>query len=259
VSAGSTEVGRELARRWEVSTDEIGEPLGSGDGWVICAAGHRHWGRHGAAGVFITDGTRVVLQHRAVWTHQGDTWGVPGGARDNGESALNAAMREANEEAGLLPRQIRPVGLYLVDHGGWSYTTVVARPIGQWEPRTANAESVSVEWVDLVDVPSLPLHAGLAGAWPDLLDPPAQLHILVPDLLRGHPVLAQIAQQGVRSSALPSSMDAGRLQAMLPAVHLFGDLTQAAAAAARYAEGGQVLIVDDAGALEWLGETAEGR
>ena len=33
--------------------------------------------------------------------HNGDTWGIPGGARDSHESALEAALRESNEEIGI--------------------------------------------------------------------------------------------------------------------------------------------------------------
>ena len=41
------------------------------------------------------------MQHRASWTNEGDSWGVPGGARDSHEDASAAALREAHEEAGL--------------------------------------------------------------------------------------------------------------------------------------------------------------
>ena len=53
------------------------------------------------------DGTpAVLLQHRAVWSHQGGTWGLPGGARDSHESPEETAVREAHEEAGLLAEQL---------------------------------------------------------------------------------------------------------------------------------------------------------
>ena len=96
---------------------------GDGDGWVRCSAGHRHWGRHGAAGLLLRDRgdglDRVVLQHRAWWSHQGGTWGVPGGARDSAETAVAAALRETAEEAGISPASVRPTGLLVDDHGGW--------------------------------------------------------------------------------------------------------------------------------------------
>ena len=80
-------------------------PLGAprhpspGDGWVECACGRRHWGLHGAAGLLLARrspagrGWDVVLQHRALWSDQGGTWGIPGGARAPGESAVDAALR----------------------------------------------------------------------------------------------------------------------------------------------------------------------
>ena len=78
-----------------------------GDGWTRCAGGHRHWGRYGAAGLLLAApsaaGPAVLLQHRAVWSHHGDTWGVPGGARGRAESSTEAALREAAEETGLAP------------------------------------------------------------------------------------------------------------------------------------------------------------
>ena len=70
-----------------------------------------YWGRHGAAGLLLRaprpDGTpAVLLQHRAPWSHQGGTWGLPGGARDSHETAEQAAVREAHEEAGLPGEQL---------------------------------------------------------------------------------------------------------------------------------------------------------
>ena len=53
-----------------------------GDGWVEIGDGRRFWGRFGAAGLLLRDPDgRVLLQHRATWSHFGDTWGLPGGAR----------------------------------------------------------------------------------------------------------------------------------------------------------------------------------
>src|SRR3954465_11452407 len=58
-----------------------------GDGWRRCDRGHVHWGRYGAAGLLVVaPGPQVLLQHRAPWSHGGDTWGVPGGARRRGEA-----------------------------------------------------------------------------------------------------------------------------------------------------------------------------
>ena len=141
---------------------------GDGNGWARCDLGHRHWGRYGAAGVLITDGSRVMLQHRAVWTHEGGTWAVPGGARDSHEDAVTAALREAAEEAALDPARVRPFGEWVDDHGRWSYTTVVAAALGELEPRAANPESIEIRWWPIDAVARLALHTGFAAAWPRL-------------------------------------------------------------------------------------------
>lgn len=145
-----------------------------GDGWVECRCGRRHWGLHGAAGVllFRTDGsgraTDVVLQHRAPWSDQGGTWGVPGGALDPTESAVEGAVREAEEEAGLDGRALEVVGAHVLEHPDWSYTTVVARATGTQDPRPTDPESVDVRWVAVDDVATLDLLPAFADAWPDL-------------------------------------------------------------------------------------------
>lgn len=141
---------------------------GDGNGWVFCSHGHRHWGRFGAAGILITDGSRVVLQHRAQWTHEGGTWAVPGGARDSHEDAVATALREAVEETTLNPTQVTPFDQWIDEHGGWSYTTVLARTGYDVALAPANAESVAVQWWSMDRVAELPLHAGFAAAWPVL-------------------------------------------------------------------------------------------
>jgi 8-oxo-dGTP diphosphatase len=112
----------------------------------------------------------VVLQHRAPWTHDGGTWALPGGARDSHEDVVTAALREAAEEADLDPAAVAPMQEWVDDHGGWSYTTVVAQALVALEPRAANAESVEVRWWAIDEVGALPLHRGFASAWPTLRD-----------------------------------------------------------------------------------------
>ncbi|MEO6887166.1 MAG: NUDIX hydrolase [Jatrophihabitantaceae bacterium] len=141
---------------------------GDGNGWARCSASHLHWGRFGAAGILITDGSRVVLQHRAAWTHEGGTWAVPGGALDSHENAVTAAMREVQEETTVDPELLEPFAEWVDDHGGWSYTTVLARATGELAPAIANPESDAVQWWAFGEVDALRLHAGFAAAWPEL-------------------------------------------------------------------------------------------
>lgn len=128
----------------------------SGDSWVACRCGNRHWGRHGAAGLFLVRRdetgmfTDVVLQHRALWSHHGGTWGIPGGALNLGESAFEGAVREAQEEAGIAQHHVAELGQIVLDHPDWSYTTVIAQTLDPYAPISAtDAESLEVAWVPL--------------------------------------------------------------------------------------------------------------
>jgi 8-oxo-dGTP diphosphatase len=142
---------------------------GDGNGWVVCAEGHRHWGRHGAAGLLlrrrVEDRVEVLMQHRAPWTASGDTWGLPGGARDSHESARETALREAGEEAGVTAAAVRVLDELQDDHGGWHYVTVVAEAVERITV-VANEESLDLRWVAEADVDLLDLHPGFARTWP---------------------------------------------------------------------------------------------
>ena len=141
----------------------------SGDAWVEGPDGSRHWGRFGAAGLLvISPDATVLLQHRAAWSHFGGTWGVPGGARHRGESAVEAAVREAAEEAGVPAALLAVRFESVLDLGYWSYTTVVADAAVRFDPVISDPESIALRWVPLADVGSLPLHPAFAEAWPGL-------------------------------------------------------------------------------------------
>jgi 8-oxo-dGTP diphosphatase len=154
-------------RRRQPPLRKIAE-VGDGNGWVRCSLGHQHWGRFGAAGLLVTDGTRVLLQHRAAWTHEGDSWAVPGGARDSHEDPMTAAVRETREETSLDAALVTTIGEVLDDHGGWTYTTVVAHGPADLHVVPTNAESDEVAWWPLDEVIGLRLHGGFARMWPRL-------------------------------------------------------------------------------------------
>ena len=106
----------------------------------------------------------MLLQHRASWSHDGDTWGVPGGARDRDETADQGALRETVEETGLDVARLEVVDRHVAAHGGWSYTPLVARAPSRL-PTVADRESVELRWVRVEDVELLPLHGGFALSW----------------------------------------------------------------------------------------------
>lgn len=147
-----------------------------GNGWVDCRCGSRHWGLHGAAGVLLVVADEVLLQLRPGWAHQGGTWSIPGGARDSHETVVAAALREAQEETAISPGSVTVTGVHRQQHPDWRYDTVLATA-AQRPALTEHAESVELRWVPLADLPSMPLHAGLAGSLPDLTTEPLSLVI----------------------------------------------------------------------------------
>ena len=139
-----------------------------GDGWVQCKCGSKHWGIHGAAGLLLVRDGRILLQHRAPWVHNGDTWGIPGGARDSHETILEAALREANEEIGVAAHLVTPVKTYLDDHGDWSYHTVIATADIELQAYEMNDESMEVRWILFNEVGAHNLHPSFAKSWPKI-------------------------------------------------------------------------------------------
>ncbi len=141
-----------------------------GDGWVHCDCGAKHWGVNGAAGILLVDVEHDValLQLRAEWTHGGQTWGIPGGARDSHESAVQAAIRELEEELKITHDLVDVIhDVLLTDHGTWSYHTVIGL-LGSTAALEVNEESVEARWISIEEIHGFDLHPGLAEVWPEL-------------------------------------------------------------------------------------------
>lgn len=160
-----------------------------GDAWVVAADGRRYWGRFGAAGLLAHDPARgILLQHRVIWSDHGNTWGIPGGARHEGESAVDAAVRESNEEAAVPYDAVLPRYAYVIDRGGWTYTTIIADVVRPFEAEITDPESNALEWVASGEVAGFDLHPGFGASWPLLRplfgeDPAAAERLIAEGLL----------------------------------------------------------------------------
>ncbi|MFC9663049.1 NUDIX domain-containing protein [Nocardia sp. NPDC127606] len=176
---------------------------GDGDGWFKSPDGVKHWGKFGAAGLLLRaplpgGGSAVLLQHRAPWSHQGGTWALPGGARDSHESPEHAAVREAEEEAGITAAdlRVRAERLTMTAPSGWTYITVIAdadKPL----PTVANKESAELAWVPEDEVADLPLHPGFAAAWIELRAVPLRVRLDADaELAQALPRTVELPDQG---------------------------------------------------------------
>jgi 8-oxo-dGTP diphosphatase len=124
----------------------------------------------------LTDPTRtgVVLQHRSARVHQGNTWGLMGGAIERGEDPARAALREAREEAGVDAAGVTVLRTVLgLNHPEWSYTYVLAeadRPDNPDLPGGMTWEADRTMWIDIDAVSDLALHPVLGTDWPRIRD-----------------------------------------------------------------------------------------
>jgi 8-oxo-dGTP pyrophosphatase MutT (NUDIX family) len=136
--------------------------------------GRLHYGPYGAAGLVLANGEgEVLLARRSDYVHRGGTWAFPGGALEYGETDIDCAVREAEEELGINRESVVVGGTVPgLDHGSWRYTYVLAtvapeRPVVRFR---LNWETDEVAWVPLDRVHALSLHPDLATAWPTLRD-----------------------------------------------------------------------------------------
>ena len=138
----------------------------SGDGFVTLADGSRRWGLFGAAGVLVRHAgeeeaePHYFLARRSSYTHLGGTWAIPGGALDEGETPLEGALREFDEEIGvpLQQHQFEVVHEHEDDHGGWSYWTLVVDVPDRFDlPTSLTWETAEVRWVRASELATLEL------------------------------------------------------------------------------------------------------
>lgn len=104
----------------------------------------------------------VVHEGKILLTKREDfeTWILPSGGVEDGESLAQAAIRETKEETGFDVELTRLVGVYS-RLGSWSPGYMVlfaAKPIGG-EPKCQEGETIAVEWFAFDEIPE-PLSAG---------------------------------------------------------------------------------------------------
>ncbi|WP_350226935.1 hypothetical protein [Demequina sediminis] len=64
----------------------------------------------------------------------------------------------------------------------WTYTTVMADVIAEFDPVAADAESIALAWVPTDEVSGLALHPGFAAAWPALREALGVRPVIVVDV-----------------------------------------------------------------------------
>jgi 8-oxo-dGTP pyrophosphatase MutT (NUDIX family) len=103
-----------------------------------------------------------------LWSHNGGTWGLPGGALHQHEDPVTGALREAYEEAAVPAEHVDVLFTSVLDVGYWTYTTVAVLVTSPFDPVISDPESLELQWVPLGDMDRKELHPGFARSWPQL-------------------------------------------------------------------------------------------
>lgn len=116
-----------------------------------------------AAGCYFDCAGKILLLKRHVSRPQGETWGVPAGKLEPGETARQAVIREVFEEIGVdISDGVAEIGkLYVqLPHIGYIFHMFYRQLSSEPELSLGLAEHTEARWVTLKDALDLPLIAG---------------------------------------------------------------------------------------------------
>jgi 8-oxo-dGTP diphosphatase len=119
--------------------------------------GKKYWGRKGA-GIFFTDGKKVLLLKRSNKGDNGGKWGLPGGKVEEGETDIDAAIREAKEECGKVKGK-RFEKLEEKDHHHY-WTTFFFRVDEPFSCKLSD-EHTKWKWFEFEELKDIKLHPSL--------------------------------------------------------------------------------------------------
>lgn len=116
--------------------------------------GEKRWGKKGA-GIFFTDGKKVLILKRSEKGDNQGKWSLPGGKIEEGESAIDAAKREAKEECGKLKGQRFE---YSKEKDGlFEWTTFFFKIEKPFKCKLSD-EHTEYKWVKILDLENYDLH-----------------------------------------------------------------------------------------------------
>ena len=106
-------------------------------------------------------GNRVVLLIRRGGEPFAGSWALPGGFVDEGETAIQAAARELEEETGVKldsPDLLAEIGFYDTpsrDPRGWTVSVAFCVDLPTMPPAKADDDAAEVQWHRLDNLPPM--------------------------------------------------------------------------------------------------------
>jgi len=126
-------------------------------------AGEGFWGNAGAGILPICVKTgRILVGFRSPSVNEPNTWGVFGGAIDDGEQPATAARRELAEELGYRGKMlVKEAFVFTSPGGGFRYSNFLGLVDEEFKPRL-DWENSKAKWITFKELESLrPKHFGL--------------------------------------------------------------------------------------------------
>lgn len=119
----------------------------------------------------LRDGTRILLQNRLARDWRG--WTLPGGHMEPGESAVDACVREMEEETGLRVLDPRLCGVKQFPGGNGIRYLVFLFVADRYEGTLRSSPEGEMRWIERSELSSLPAVKDLALLL-DVMDDPAR-------------------------------------------------------------------------------------
>jgi len=126
--------------------------------------GKRYWGQRGA-GIVFTDGYKILLLRRVggkAADHDGK-WCIPGGKTEAGETPLDTARRECQEEIGAVKGS--KFAQFDEKDGQHIFTVYMFKVPYPFDVKLSEEHDQS-DWVDIEKIKTLPLHPEFAKHLP---------------------------------------------------------------------------------------------
>ena len=115
-----------------------------------------------AAGVAFIRGKDLLVLRRSDQVSSPGTWALPGGNLERGETFLEAALREVDEEILNAPRDFIVSGEYAFRHPEMNYSMFVAHVPTYFTP-VLNYEHDAYKWAPYSQLVKMRLHPGFRG------------------------------------------------------------------------------------------------
>ncbi len=121
-----------------------------------------------AAGILFTDGSKVLLLQKAKGKNS-ETWGLPAGKAETGESALENAKRETMEETGLTSIPGEQFDSYTRKTDSIEFTCFLYKVSKPFEVKLSKEHSAST-WCPITSLNSIKLLPQLKGCLPLIME-----------------------------------------------------------------------------------------